>query len=392
MPAAELFTYADALAAMDDFTQGHTVGHPTSGLRRILLTAYREITSLHDWSSLLVSGRVHLVAPQTTGTVAFDLTGGATCERQLTLTGATYPASAADYSIRFADLLCDIERRYSDTVVSLDPIMSPGADVSSATYSLWPRYYQLPYDFLSMARTQKEGTDWILGQYVSPEDMHELTHNETTSGNVRYYTIGAAPDIHGMMALYVHPPADTTEGLDFLYKRSLRPLRYSGKDTNDKAGTITLTQGSATVMGSSTAFSSNHIGAILRTTGNGDLPTGLEGENPWVEQRSIIAVASTTSLTLDAAASASYSGKRYSISDPIDLMPPMYDAFIWLAKKHLAVERQFKDLPYIDRMYQQMLALAKGADSRTRHKRIAGVAVPRYQRLRDYAVNREEVT
>ncbi len=149
MSAAELFTYADALAALDDFAQGHTVGQPSSALRRNILAAYREIVATHDWSFLLVPGRVQLVAPQTTGEVVYDLTGGATTERQLTLTDATFPSNAADYSIRFDGIVCDIERRYSDTVVSLDTVMSPGADVTSTTYSLWPRYYQLPIDFMS---------------------------------------------------------------------------------------------------------------------------------------------------------------------------------------------------------------------------------------------------
>ncbi len=54
MSAAELFTYADAIAALDDFTQGHSVGQPSSALRRNILAAYREIAATHDWSFLLV--------------------------------------------------------------------------------------------------------------------------------------------------------------------------------------------------------------------------------------------------------------------------------------------------------------------------------------------------
>ena len=164
------------------------------------------------------------------------------------------------------------------------------------------------------------------------------------------------------------------------------------KDTNDKAGTITMTAESTALTGTDTVFTSTHVGAIIRTAGDDDLPTGMEGDNPWVEQRSIIAVASATSATLDAAPSATHTARRYTIADPIDLMPAAYEAFLWLAKKHVAVERRFKDLREVERMYENTLNLAKGGDSRTRHRRVAGVPVIRRRRLKDLAINRTEVT
>uniref|UniRef100_A0A6H1ZUT6 Uncharacterized protein n=1 Tax=viral metagenome TaxID=1070528 RepID=A0A6H1ZUT6_9ZZZZ len=391
MTTAEVFTYGDAIAALNDFTQGHAVGIPTSALRRNILSAYREIATAHDWSFLISpSGRVQLVAPQTTGTVVFDLTGGATCERQLTLTGATFPTDAADYSIRFDGIVCDIERYYSSTVVSLDAILSPGADVASTTYSLWPRYYQLPSDFISMPETEDESLDWGLGRYISPSEMHQRTRYETDTGDVAYYTIGPAPDLHGVMALYVHPPSDATETLDFSYKRKSRQIRYTGTDTNDKAGTVTMTANSTAVTGSSTAFTSLHVGSVIRTAGNSDLPTGIEGTNSWVEQRSIIEVADATHLTLDAYPTSAHSAVKYCISDPIDLEASAYEAFVWLAKKHLATERKLADLRDIERAYETALMRAKSGDSRTRHRRVCGPGTPRYRRLRDICVNRTE--
>ena len=134
MPPTELFTYGDVIAAMDDFMQGHSVGHPPSSLRRNIQAALREFSGLHDWSFLLAPGRVQVTAPQTTGMVVFLLNTG-TYERELTLTGATWPANAQDYSVRFDDIVCDIAERKSDTVVTLDSTMAPGADVASTTYS-----------------------------------------------------------------------------------------------------------------------------------------------------------------------------------------------------------------------------------------------------------------
>lgn len=390
MPSAELFTYGDAIAALDDFAQGQSAGQMSSSLRRNILAAYREIAEVHDWSFLIVSGRVQLVVAQTTGTVVYDATGGATCERQLTLTGATWPSDVVDYSIRFDDIVCDIERRYSDTVVSLDSMICPGADVASTTYSLWPRYYRLPSDFMSMAETEDETEDWGLGEYVSMETIHHRNRYETDTGDICCYSIGPAPDLHGVMALYVLPASDATETLDFTYKRKLRQLRYTGTDANDKVGTIALAADSTTVTGTTTAFTSRHVGSVLRTAGNSDLPTGIEGTNPWVEQRSIIAVASATSATLDAYPTAAHSSVKYCISDPIDLDASAYEAFLWLAKKYLATERRFKDMQIIEQGYRDALFRAKSGDSRTHHRRIAHPPTPRIRRLKDISINRED--
>jgi len=383
MPPTELFTYADVIDALSDFTQGHAVGHPVSALRRNVLAAYREFSGLHDWSFLLVAGRVQLAAPQTTGTVVYDHTGG-TNERELTLTGATWPTNAQDYSVRFDDIVCDIATRVSDTVVTLDSVMAPGADVTSTTYEAWPRWYLLPPDFVSMAPTQDETSSWLLGEYITPAEMHALTRYESDTGDIRYYTISSVPDLYGRMGLFVYPASNAVETLDFLYKRQLRPLRYSGKADNDKAGTITMTGGSTALTGSGTAFTSTHVGTVVRTAGNSSLPTGLEGSNPWVEQRSIVAVASATAATLDAAPTATRTGSKYTLSDPIDIEVAAYEAFLWGAKRNLARERRLKDLGAVEQAYDEALLRARASDSRTRHRRVAGPPVRRRSRLTAY--------
>lgn len=380
MPPTELFTYGDVIAAMDDFMQGHSVGHPPSSLRRNIQAALREFSGLHDWSFLLAPGRVQLTAPQTTGMVVFLLNTG-TYERELTLTGATWPANAQDYSVRFDDIVCDIAERKSDTVVTLDSTMAPGADVASTTYSAWPRWYLLPPDFVSMTSTQEETSSWQLGQYVSPAEMFALTRYEDTSGDIEYYTVAATPDLFGRMALFVHPASDATETLDFLFKRRPRSLRYTGKDANDKVGTITMTSESTALTGTSTVFTSTHVGSVIRTAGNSSLPTGMEGSNPWVEQRSIVAVTDATTATLDAAPTATHTDSNYCISDPIDIEVAAYEAFLWCVKRHLATERRFKDLTAIQRTCEDAIVRARASDSRTRHRRVAGPSSQRRTRI-----------
>ncbi len=392
MSAAELFTYEDAIAALDDFLQGHTAGHPTSAMRRNIQEAYDDIAAEHDWSFLQGLGRVQLVAPQTTGSVEYDHAGGSTCERELTLTGATWPTDAVDYSVRVDELVCDIQRRYSDTVVQLDATLNPGADVASGTdYTCWPRWYQLPGDFMSMAETMDETWDWGLGDLVSMREIQQRARYSTDTGDIKRYAIGPAPNEYGVMALFLDPASDTTETLDFPYKRRPRQLRYTGRDANDRAGTITLSSGSTTMTGSGTAFTSTHVGALVRTAGSTTYyPTGIEGSHPWTEQRSIIAVDSATSAVLDAAPSASHAAVKYCISDPIDLEVTAYRAFLWLSKIYAATERKMKDLAFLQDRYMRTLAKAKHGDSRTSHRRIAGPRRMVRRRLKDFLTPREE--
>lgn len=389
--AADLFTYDDVLSALDDFAREHMAGHSTSAMRRNILDAYRDIAAEHDWSFLLMPGRVKVVAQQTTGTVVYDHTGGGTCERQLTLTDATWPTDAADYCVRFNDIVCDIERYLSPAVVQLDAVMNPQQDVSSTTYACYPRYYTLPADFMCMAATQDEDEDWRLGTEISMNEMHARLRWETDTGNTRRYAVGNAPDLHGVMALYIDPPTDATETLDFLYKRQMRPLRYTGRETNDRVGTATFTADDADVSGTDTVFSSSHIGSIIRTAGNDTWPTGLEGSNPWVEQRSIIDVTSATALTMDAVAASSYSGKKYVITDPLDMNTAAYSAFLWLCKVYLCSERKPKELVKFEAAYQRALKRSRRADHRSRQ--VVSCMPPSLnsvKRRRDFVQNKAE--
>lgn len=392
MATPQIFTYSDAIDALDDFCRGHASSMAPSQIRRCILAAYDEFPSLYDWSFLLQNGRIQLHAPYTTGTVVYDATGGATCERQLTLTSGTWPAWAVNGSVLFDDIVCDVERRYSDTVVSLDAMMSPGADVVSTTYKVWPRWYALPTDFVSMARPLEESALWQRAIYLRPDEMFALNRYEDISGDIAYYTIAPAPDLFGTMALFVHPQADAEETLDFLYKRRLRQLRYTGQDANDVAGTIAVTADSAAVVGSGTAFDATHIGSVLRISKSTSLrPTGIEGGNPWVEQRSIIAYQDATHVTLDAGVSTARSGVKYSISDPLDIEVAAYQAFLRCAEVQVAVARNlWKQRRVIREAMDEAVLRAKSADARVKQRRAAGPPRSRSPRFAQLATDRPE--
>ena len=365
----EVFTASDAIAALGDFISGLDRGsanHPE--MFRALQQAYREVGSYRDWSFLRTNGRVFLRAPYTTGTITYDL-----ASRGLTLADGTWPSWAEDGSVRISDVVHDVAS-VSGLVATLDAVMSPVADVAAGTsYSLFPRWYALPNDLKSMFDVEDEDRTFTSGRYVSPEVMAKLIRSGTETGDVIAWTVRAVPDLIGTMGLFVYPASDEAQTLDFLYNRHPRPLRYSGYGTAETAGTIAVTAAGATVTGTDTLFDSRMVGSLLRISENSTAEvSGLEGPNAYAEQRSIKAVASTTSLTLDAAVITSRSGVTYRITDPIDLKADVHLALMRSAEYHLATAKNTKDRTLAFRISEDAKRKASMADGRTRATRIAG--------------------
>lgn len=368
----EVFTASDAIAALSDFMSGMERGnanHPE--MFRALQQAYREVGSYRDWSFLRTNGRVFLRAPYTTGTITYDL-----ASRGLTLAGGTWPSWTEDGSVRISDVVHDVAS-VSGQVATLDAVMSPVADIAAGTsYSLFPRWYALPNDLKSMFDVEDEDRTFTSGRYVSPEVMARLIRSGTETGDVVAWTVRAVPDLIGTMGLFVYPASDEAQTLDFLYNRHPRPLRYSGFGDADFLGTIAVVANSTAVTGTSTSFDSRMVGSILRIGSNSTHEvSGLEGgtgANPYAEQRSITAVASAASLTLDAVVITTRSGVNYRISDPIDLKADVHLALMRSAEYHLATAKNTKDRTLAFRISEDAKRKASMADGRTRANRIAG--------------------
>lgn len=378
MTTPTVYTYYDAIESLVDFCAGHGFSAKQEVIRRAVQAAYRELVAERDWHWLYKDGRVQLQAAYTTGTVAYDHSGS-TYERELTLTGGTWPTWIVDAVVRFDDVICEVESRKSDSVITLDVQRNPGADVAAGTtYSAYKRWYALPNDFVALWGPL-ETTTWLKSRYRPVQDLAALERYEDSTGDVYYYAIGPGDGLYGSQVLYVSWPTDATETLDIPYKRMPRTLRYTGYDAAESAGTISVTAGSATVTGSGTSFDTNMVGSLLRIATGATKPTGLEGATPYAEQRTIIDVTtgSTETLTLDAAVSTTRSGVAYRITDPVDLGPPVaYEAFLRGAEKHVGnTMRKAIDpstLRALRDAYQEALFMAKSADSPTRQRRIAG--------------------
>jgi hypothetical protein len=387
MSAPLIHTYADVLDRLRYFATGQGVGADQTLMRMCVEESYREITQARHWSCLEANARIQLRAPQTTGTVVFDLTGHASGnDRVLTLTDATWPeAWVKDASIRLGspEIVCDVEDYLTSTTITLDATMSPIADVSSTTYSLYPRWYALPNDFLSMDLPMDEES-WILGEESTKAEIERLQRYNSATGNIQQYAVAQVPDLYGTMGLFIYPASDESETLDIPYRRRPRAMVYSGLDgTIDCAGTVTLTSGSASVTGSSTAFESGMAGAILRVATGTVRPTGTAGQVRYAEQYSIKSVESATALTLTSDATTSRSDKAYSISDPVDVDAAVYDALMACCEKNLARMMRAKNMRDVEMAFEKALRVAKAADHRGHQPVIAGAPRRRGSRPAD---------
>lgn len=369
--AGPIYTYYDALDAARDFIGQNNDSLALPGLKRAVSAAYRDICAAKDWSFLHKHGRINLQAPYTTGTITFDLTDG-TYGRELTIADGEWPSWAATGVVRIDDVLYRVATRESDTVVTLHVDLCPTADVAAGTsYSLYPEYYLLPDRFERFDGPWGEAT-WNLGMEVSASSQLGLGRFDQSTGDTNYFAIRRVDDAYGRMGLYIHPPSDAAETLDFMYKCRPRDLRYSGHDnTVDSVGTIT-TNGTAAIVGSGTAFNSKMVGAVLRIGDTSNVPTALDGRYPYAEEHVIGAVTDTTHLTLATDSSLSTGSLKYCITDPLDLHLDVQNAFTRGVEKHLALVKNMKNKREIFAAYEEALFRAKGADSRSSQLEVAG--------------------
>ena len=303
-------------------------------VRSCIQNAYRELATRRSWSYFWKPGRINLVATYSTGTVVFDYTGG-TYERQLTLTTGTWPSWAVYGTIRIGSVNYIVEDRKSDSVVTLDAQVNPGADVSSTTYEIFRSVYTLPSDFVAIATPTLEG-NWCGAEYITPEEWHSQERNNYSTGNPTHFTIARDPSLIGSMAAFLWPAPSTAESWDFMYQAIPRPLKHAGYDTNDCRGHVSVTDDSAAVTGYDTSFTSDMVGCIMRISESStDIPSAMDGHEPPAEERVILTYTSSTSVTLDAAVSQTLTKVRYSISDPIDYEQTMIDALQRCMEKHI---------------------------------------------------------
>lgn len=321
-----VWTYQDAVEhLLDRRDVDRADGRNLRQARRAVETIYREFTQSYRWKYFDRYATIRTVAQQTTGSIAFDLTGGA-YECELTLTGATWPSDARFYRVIIADAHYDIEDRKSSTVVTLKQHNNPGADVAAATsYTLYRRAYPLPQQFRTLYNVHEIAGRWQL-KIVDSDAQQWASIGLSNPSTPFRCTVRNEGETFGHLQLVFDPPPNTAELFEVFYRSAPRPLTTE----REIAGTVT-TAGTTSIVGSSTAFASKHVGAVIRFSSSTTVvPTGFAGSpptddlggdgtyQPYTAQRIIQSVTNATTLTVDAAVS-TLTGVKYAISDPLDL-------------------------------------------------------------------------
>ena len=369
MSTQSLLTYSDVIEHLVDFTAGLSLGVNQSQMRRMVQSAYQEMLGAHDWPYHTAPMRLQLKAAEDTGTVSYDH-----ATLTVTLTGATFPSWAQGASIYVDDRLCDIETCVSgSTTAVLTAQMNPGEDLTDEEFVLFRRAYDLPADFEDIDTPISD--DLVAAERREMSDILKMHVWQHQTGTIRYYAIGPSALNTGLLALYPWPAPDTDMSLDATYMRFIRRLRYSGWDTADKAGTVALVAGSTTATGTSTTFLSGHAGSILRVSRNTSLPGSDQSTNPYLEEHKVLSVdTGAQTLTLQEGAEVSNATADYRLTDPVDLDPSCYQAFLHCCEKHVAIarKRELKDIGEWLKNYERALANAKERNTRSKGRRFVG--------------------
>lgn len=381
MAADDYFTFHDALLHLEDYERAIPSTQRVRFHRRAIFSAMQELAHEHHWSYLYQVGRVNTVAPYDTGTITYDHTGSV-YERQVTLANGTWPSWAFAGTLIISDIRYQVAERINGTIIQLSVHSNPGADITDATsYTLIRDRYLLPQDLWTIDDLQTPDA-WRILQYVHPRYWVRLTRHHTSAANTPYYySVIGSEDFQGCMDLILEPYPDRAVPIDFVYSRRPRQIRVQDYHT----GTVTTQDLSKTVTGDGTAFTADMVGSIIRVASNAaELPTGRDGFNPYAEQRIIMTVDLATQLTVDFDFTASRSGVKYVISDPIDIeYGVMKTVFLRCCENQLAKMARYSDRQVVEQEYQMALLQAKEADSRSTAMRAVGHNVGGYQRLAD---------
>ena len=386
-----IMTYRDIYDALLDYVGRSTGSASQRDIVRAIQNAYQEFVGAHAWDYYTVQGRIITNAHQTSSTITYDHTGG-TYEREMTIAAGTWPSWIEFGRIRVGVVIYHVEERKSDTVITLDPVLNPGADIAAGTsYTAFRSVYPLPADCVDVGEPLSED-NWWYGRYVQPQDFLALERHGFEAGTMYAYTIMGDPNLYGQLAFHFYPYQSSAVSLDYVYKRRPRQMKLTGHKTAHSVGTVSVTADTATLNGTSTTFDSTMVGAIVRFASDSTTtPTGLDGLDPAAEERSIITFTNATTAVLDANSTSGHSGVSYVISDPVDIEQALIPMFMRCCEKHISILRRMEDLDTSIALYDMALRKAKSASSRVKQRRYAGDGRPwRFRRLAHYPLGDDQ--
>jgi hypothetical protein len=400
-------TYEDVAEHGFDYLGGNPSDVAERDCKRAALEAYRELINAHNWTMYYTHGRIITSGSFVGGdaddpsvdnvvnaSIQYQATGG-TYPRQVTLSGATWPAwSASGTYIRVGQVNARVAEMKSATVLTLDPEVTFDCDLPAGTpFALYRDTYVLPEDYIAQDQALYErnfgGMD-----YTHPKEWLYENRYVFAMGVPMYYTVTGDKYYPGRLTLKIFPWPYETKSIDFIYKRRPRPLRiykvFGGSTPQlSKGGTIATTSNSNTITGTGTSFTQDMVGSVLRLSNTGlILPTSDVGRSPAAFESLITAWTSATSIAVHETPTQTLSGLAYTISDRVDIEEgAMLNAYFRCVEKHISIGRTLQDKPSAAKAYDAELNRAKAADSRSFQGRAAGIHRPLRRRLRDYPIH-----
>lgn len=384
-------TFQDVVDHGLDYLGSNPTDQARRDVVRSILEAYRDMANAFNWTYLYTPGRL-VTNSSYDSTVAgatlayLDSTG--TYPRQVTITGDVWPTWAGDGVLRIGTVGYKVDQRISATVLTLDPIIKPSADIPALTpFLLYQDTYLLPEDFVAQDQALYEQNFGGMN-YTHPREWLFENRYIFASGTPQFFTITGERKYPGRLVSRIFPWPFQQRTIDFVYKRRPRVLLTQ----SCSVGTISVSLGSNAVTGVGTAFTPKHVGSVIRFSGNSKPPTSLiMGSNVAAFESTIAAFVSPTSIVITDPADTNYVASAYVASDPIDIeQGAMLNAFLRCVEKHIGMSRTLKDKPSAANQFLSALAEAKSADSRSFQGRAVGRTGRYHPRMRDMPMGPDE--
>lgn len=364
MSEPDAVTFADALDQLADTMGGSAIDTQQRLVRRAVVNAYRRLVGERSWQYHYGPFGVTFVAPYSTGTVDYDQTGG-TYERMLTFStplSATVQAWIKFGRIRVNGYVYEIEDYKTSSVVTLTAKLNPGADFTAQSFTAYQNVYPLPADFRRILPPTSLNQWWT--HYVPPAQWQsDEWHVNVSAAYPWSWTILPDPDRTGGYSIAVSQYPTALGQMYGMYQRWPRTIKRTGKETSSSVGTVSVSTGATAVTGTTTTFTSDMVGSYLRFGDASNVPDGLGGLNPYVEQKKILTVTNALHLTLDSAVDNAYADVKYCVSDPLDISLTMIDALYRCAEWQLGIVEHRKDVGDLFGMYHDALMLAFEGDA-----------------------------
>lgn len=321
-----IFTYRDAIEHCRSYLGGGADAINTSDLYAAIQAAYRDVSHKSRYKFRLAESSVWLVPPFSEGTISYDHTGG-TYERQVTLSDAAWPSWAQYGRLVIDDQAYLVQAVKSSTVLQLKEDSNPGRDIEAGTgFRMYRDSYTLPSDWVSIDQPGIDNhSPWMEPMRYS--DLMALQRaSRYTEGTPIQFAIG--PDMHriGRFAIYLWPWPDSSQVLSFCYGRKLRPLRVSGFAAEDSKGTV-AGDGTNVITGTGVELVDAYKGAVIRVGRGNSIPSGWGTNNPPDYEAVIVDFEAGNKIVLSDSVG-TFSGRRFVISDPVDLDDSVLNFFL----------------------------------------------------------------